>query len=188
MALEVVELSQSLCNKTSINIEVLGDQFILITLSFHLTPIKKGYSGRCNWRYYGKAEPLTFYLDKQLVESDDRALSLLAPSEITFFVTEIQASVDDHRQASYAEEQGFPLFKVVESTIMSDGFSFEERGTLTTDFQQGILSCTLDDKTFDRIVYVSDSLGITLNQNRFTGVLLKLNEEHLLTLANSGLI
>ncbi|CAH1059595.1 hypothetical protein [Paenibacillus pseudetheri] len=84
MALKLIDISDDLLRGTSLEIDIISEGFILVKVIFISSEPEKLYSGRCNWRYYGEAEPLTFYFQKRLdVGSKSK---VLARSELTFFV------------------------------------------------------------------------------------------------------
>lgn len=162
-------------------IEVISEKFVLVSIKLDSIRPEKKYFGRCNWRYYGKAEPLTFYFDN----SSDM---LLCPSEITFFVDEIHSNQKICDDKPIAEEKGFPFFSVVDAKKMNDGFSYEEKGEISINLLNDHLSCLVGHDAIDTIVRVSDSVQFLFGSGYFCGIKLALNEANKLSLLESSLI
>jgi hypothetical protein len=117
MALKLIQTDSSLIIATSLHIEVISEGFALITILFETVPPEKEYYGRYHWRYYGRAEPLTFYLDKRYVPDSKSIFKGLSPSQLTFFVDGFQSKQElKYEKESASQICSLPLFEIIEAT------------------------------------------------------------------------
>ncbi|AIQ69907.1 hypothetical protein [Paenibacillus graminis] len=183
MTLKLHKLLGNFIQETSLDIDVIGDGFALVRINFQYEQ-PKDYYGRCEWRFYNEAEPVTFYFNKRRDIISD--LELLLPSELTFFIDRFNESQRQHKDIPFFN--GFPLFQLINSNVMSDGFSFEEKGGIFIDYYDDCIVCSLRSIEFDTVSRVSDNVDFLFNQENFAGVKLNLNNQHKLLLQGASLI
>lgn len=186
MALKLIDISDDLLRGASFEIDIISEGFILVKVIFNSSEPKKNYSGRCSWRYYGEAEPLTFYFQKRIDVGSK--LKVLTPSELTFFVDAFHSEQSKYKQNSVVNRLGIPLFEIIEATEMSNGLSFEESGGFTVEYKEEHIICYLNHLIIDEIIHVSDLVNVLLCEGCFAGIKLKLNDYQKSKLYESALI